>query len=166
MADPKRVRAPKVDERYEECPYADIPADIRWKPAAAQRPDCLWRTFYTIGNVYKLIRILDTGAVTYFRLKEKAPVTPAAQLDAEPAPPAARAPSLHVGARVWFVAPGDHWYELEVVGRAGACGRRVTFKSTTGWDAKRESPWPHDAPIEFAVSGPLRRRLRHISERP
>ena len=158
------MKAPKVDERYEECAFSDIPPDIRWKPAPATRHQCPWRTFFTIGNVYKLIRILDTGAVTYFKLKDTGTVTPKDKLDADDEPARPRQPQLSVGTHVWFV-DGNRWFELEVVEKSGSKGRRVTFKSVTGWDDKREVEWGLGTLLEFPTHSPLFARLRRINTR-
>jgi hypothetical protein len=157
-------RAPKVDERYEACTLADIPVGVRWKPAPGQRPDCPWRTFFTIGNVYKLIRILDTGAVTYFKLKENDAVTPADKIDAEVVPKRERL-RLSIGAHVWFVDTDDRWYELEVVEKNGSNGRRTTFKPVTGWNDKRDLEWPYGELLEFPTASALYQRLRSINTR-
>ncbi len=85
-----------------------------------------------------------------------------ARIDAEPAQP--RQPCLRVGSRVWFIDAG-HWFELEVVEKSGSKGRRVTFKSVTGWDDKHEVEWGLGTLFEFPVHSPLFQRLRHISTR-
>ncbi len=95
-------------------------------------------------------------------LREETREEARARIDAEPERP--RQPHLSIGARVWFI-DGGHWFELEVVEKSGSKGRRVTFKSVTGWDDTRTIEWGLGTLFEFPVSSPLFQRLRHITAR-
>lgn len=95
---------------------------------------------------------------------EESPEARRARIDGEPKRP--KRPALSLGAHVWFIDNTGLWYELEVVGRAGSVGRRVTFKPVTGWDSAHEVEWPYGDLLEFGLQSPMYRRLRPMTARP
>lgn len=151
-----RAAREKHERLYE--PIESVPDGLTWKPSPGWSNTTT--TLYSIGNIYKLVRVRDTGAVTYFKLKgSDVPKSPAEKIDAEPKKERKR---LDVGSRCWFVDTGPHWYLVEIVARAP---NRVTIKSVTGVDADKLAPWPHSELLEFPVHSPLFQRLRKLSAR-
>jgi hypothetical protein len=150
-------------EDYVEC--ASVPEGLKWKPMVG-RPHGPVVRMLSIGNLYKSVRDLKTGAVTYYKHKsvdgdkEK---SPAVKIDAEPEWKS----STHYlpGARAWFIDTGARWFLVEVVKRTDA--RRIVIKSVTGWDADKQTPWGYGEELEFPArqNNPLYQRLRKLSAR-
>lgn len=154
-----KPKPPKLDDRYEPIDYALIPVGIKWKPCPPFTGAT--RAYVSMfGGQYKLIRILETGAVTHYTLKDEGPAaTPKAQLDAEPGTPAQQ--RYRAGSSCWYVDNG-RWFLMTVVSREG---RRMVITSVTGWDAEREKEWPVGVELALDRYGELGKRLRPLKDR-
>lgn len=114
----------------------------------------------SLGNLYKLVRDRDTGAVQYFKHKSvDAPISPAATIDAEPT--RGHQVRYRQGALCWFVDNG-RWFLVKVVKREP---HRITIASETGWDADRQKEWALGVLLEFPAPGALFKRLRPLKDR-
>lgn len=155
----KRFRA----EDYEPIDTSKVPEGLRWKPAQAKKS--LKRvTLMSFGNVYKLVRNLETGDVEYFVHKESnVPMTSKEKIDAEPAKRALV--KYHVGHHCWYIDEGGFWFLMRVTGR-DASGNKATFSPVTGWDADRMKQWMHgDIAFITQQGSPHFRRLRPLGDR-
>ncbi len=145
-----------------------VPEGLTWKPGRGPqsgRTQGANTTLFSLGNLYKLVRVRDTGAVTYFRLRDQGPEKSTAEsIDAEPAP--LKQQRFHVGALCWFISEG-RWFQVQVVSRTQGSTARIVIRSHTGWDAERQTPWPLAGDLEFPAkpSNPIFQRLRKLSAR-
>ncbi len=162
-----RLRKLANEAKYEQVDV--VPEGLTWKPQPGFARDKTLTTLFSLGNVYKLVRVRDTGAVTYFKLRgAESACTPAETIDAEPEP--LKQQRFHAGSFCWFVID-SRWFMCEIVERRddGRNPKRIAIRSRTGWDAERRTPWPHgEDPIEFPAypSNPMFQRLRKLSARP
>lgn len=157
----ERLRRLAGQQRYER--VDSVPDGLTWKPRKG-RPSSAHTTLFSIGNIYKLVRVRETGDVTYYRLREAFAdaKSPAEQIDAEPVP--LKQQRFRAGTFAWFVDTGARWYCVEVVSRDEG---RIIIRPTTGWDAERVSEWPYGNELEFPArpNNPLFMRLRKLNAR-
>lgn len=141
-----------------------VPDGLTWKPGMG-RGDAKNTTLMSLGNLYKLVRSRDTGAVTYYKHKsvDTDAKSPPEKIDAEPKKKSVR---FRQGTRAWFVDTGGRWFMVEIVRRADSPAR-IAIKSVTGFDADRTSPWSYGEELEFPAkhNNPLFMRLRKLSDR-
>jgi hypothetical protein len=160
-SDPKRYSPKRPTGTYE--PVTSVPEGLTWKPAMwGGRAANNITAMYSLGNIYKLVRVRATGAVTYYKLKDDTTATPKEQIDAEPE--RKKQQRFRVGSQCWFIDTTGHWHLVEVVSREPS---RIVIKSVTGWDADREVPWEYGEALEFPTS-PTNRlflRLRKLADR-
>lgn len=159
-----KVNFPRKGQ-YEPVPAESVPADLRWKPAPwGGRPTKYLTTMFSLGNIYKLVRVRATGEVSYFKLRDDRPATPAEKIDAEPA--RRQQIRYRTGARCWFVDTGDRWFLCVVVERKQNPGR-ITITPVTGIDADKRSYWEHGEALEFPATRDNRlfQRLRPLRDR-
>lgn len=150
---------PPSKDKYE--PVDAVPDGLTWKPAPfGGRAANNLTILYSLGNVYKLVRVRKTGAVTYYKLKDAdAPARDKATIDAEPK--RAGQHRLRVGSRCWYVDNGK-WFLMTVVERDD---KQITLQTVTGWDADRTKEWRTDILFQIGANGPLRKRLRPLKDR-
>lgn len=144
-------------------PVASVPEGLRWKPGHGPKSARV-TTLFSLGNIYKLQRDRDTGALWYYKLRDTGPEkSPAESIDAEPT--AKKQIRYNVGKHCWLIIDG-RWFCCEVVGRTQEPAT-ITLRPTTGWDAERQTPWPHSETLEFTAqpTNPLFQRLRPLKAR-
>ena len=162
------VKRPRKAD-YEPVAYEDIPADVQWKPAPPHTgPKRAYLSMF--GGMYYLERVLDTGAVRYFKRKGEAPPeSPAAVIDAEPERP--KQQRFHAGTQCWYIHHTGHWFLCEIVDRIGGDResfgepRRIIIKPLSDRDDKREIEWPFPKELEIVVNSPAFKRLRKLQDR-
>lgn len=159
---------PPSAEHYEPIDYAAIPVGVKWKPSVGNQREARRTYFSTPGNFYKLIRQLDTGDVAYFKLKdfgaEKSPAEKEAdrrRIDAEPERP--KQVRYGVGKHCWLIV-NARWFCCEVTARTQN-PNTITLRPTTGWDAERKTPWPHEGDLTFSSVSTLFKHLRPLKAR-
>ena len=148
-----------------------VPDGMKWMPTqGAPQASANFTVLRTIGDYYRLIRNRATGEVAYFKRKvADAPATPAAKIDAEPE--REKQVRYRKGTFCWFVDTDGRWYCCEVVDRqapnTGDAAKRITIRSTTGFDAERVKAWPYGDLLEFPAkeNNPLFLRLRPLKAR-
>jgi hypothetical protein len=163
-------------EDYEPVATESVPEGLKWKPSKGAHSKTQV-TLFSFGNIYKLVRSLETGAAQYFKLKgSDVAKSPAEKIDAEPGTESGRKKEqvrYRVGCKAWFLDTGNRWYLIEVVARIGENRetfgepKRIIIKSATGMDADKRTPWPYGAELEFPAKpdNALFMRLRPLKAR-
>lgn len=158
MTRPKAEIAAR-DAKWEK--VADVPKDLKWKPAVGYHNPGL-TVLHSIGDFYRLVRIRDTGHVDYFRNKNVGPEKSLAEkIDAEAKKQLVR---YHVGHLAWLIAETTLWYLVRVVAVTESPDHMIV-QSETGWDATRIEPWPYSELFEFPRPGQVYDRLRPLKAR-
>lgn len=148
-----------------------VPGGLRWVTRAGYHKNLTYETLFSINNTYKLMRVRNTGAVQYFKLKDEGTKASSPEhVDAElTAPPQQR---FRTGAHCWFVND-TRWFLVQVVRRIAPVLRwvktpkRIVIRSVTGFDALRRTPWSYGDELEL-IADPhnrLFRQLRKLSAR-
>lgn len=160
-----RLRKLANEAKYELLNHGNFdPNEYTWKPQPGFHASKTHVTLFSTGNIYKLVRELATGAVTYYKLKDTGPEASSKdKIDAEPTPKQVR---YKQGAHAWFIDTGGRWYCVNVVQRKQRPDR-IVIASVTGWDADRVCAWPYGGELEFPAdrNNPLFQRLRPLKAR-
>lgn len=140
-------------------PIESAPDGIKWKPVQG-RPSKTHVTLYSIGDVYKLVRVLETGEVAYFKRKDTDAISLSKKIDDEP--DKAKQVRYRVGQMCWLIDDAGRWYCCEVMKRGP---RNIELRSVTGFDAERTAAWPYGEVLAFSPKTVLFRRLRPLKAR-
>ncbi len=144
-------------DQYEQ--VDSVPEGLKWKPSRGTSKRVV--TLYSLGNVYKLQRVLATGEVSYVKLKDADDkMSPKEQIDTEPEEK--KDQRFREGSHCWFVSDAGRWFCCLVEARTG---HSIVLRPTTGWDAERLAPWPFGETLEIPSKSQAFKRLRKLKDR-
>lgn len=146
-------------DKYTRVAPAEVPARLTWLPTAGRMKGVV--VLASLGDLYRLIRYLDTGEVAYYRRTDMHadPISPPEKLDVEPKRP--RRPQMRVGALCWYVVDAA-WFLVEITDRHK---NNITLRPVTGWDADRMLSWRFPDTIVVGVNSVNGQRIRKLAER-